>query len=145
MSDDLERRDEALAYALLRIVLGLNLAMHSVSRILMGAGEFAAKLTMQFAQTPLPRWSVYSFGVVLPGVEGMLGVLLLLGLRTKAALIGASLLMLVLTFGSSLVQDWQAAGTQLMYAAIISALLALRRFNGWSVDRWMASFSPKSE
>ena len=42
--------------------------------------------------------------------------------------------MLVLTFGSSLVQDWAAAGTQLMYALVFSALLFLRRYNSWSVD-----------
>jgi hypothetical protein len=42
--------------------------------------------------------------------------------------------MLVLTFGSSLIQDWQAASTQLIYAAVYAALLFLLRFNGWSID-----------
>ncbi len=138
MREETKFRDETLAYALLRAVLGVNLMMHGVSRIMMGAGEFAAKLTTQFAHTPLPRWSVWSFGIVLPGMEGLLGVLLLLGLRTKAALVAAALLMLILTFGSSLLQDWQAAGTQLTYAAIIAGLLAFRRFNGWAADSWLA-------
>jgi thiosulfate dehydrogenase [quinone] large subunit len=129
--------DETIAYALLRLVLGMNLMMHGVSRMMMGPGEFAGKLVTQFGHTRLPEWMVWSFGVVLPGVEGLLGFLLLMGLRTKAALVAAATLMLVLTFGSSLVQDWSAAGTQLTYAAIISALLFLRRFNGWSVDSLM--------
>jgi thiosulfate dehydrogenase [quinone] large subunit len=42
--------------------------------------------------------------------------------------------MMVLTFGSALVQDWSAAGTQLMYALIFSVLMFLRRYNGWSLD-----------
>jgi hypothetical protein len=36
-----------------------------------------------------------------------------------------------------LIQDFTAAGTQLMYAAIIAALVALVRFDGWSMDAWM--------
>jgi thiosulfate dehydrogenase [quinone] large subunit len=42
--------------------------------------------------------------------------------------------MVVLTFGSSLVQDWNAAGIQLMYALVFSALMFLRRYNAWSID-----------
>jgi thiosulfate dehydrogenase (quinone) large subunit len=65
--------DETIAYALLRLVLGMNLMMHGVSRMLMGPGEFAGKLVTQFANTRLPEWMVWSFGVVLPGIEGLLG------------------------------------------------------------------------
>jgi len=57
---------------------------------------------------------------------------------SRAAIIGGSLLILVLTFGSTLVQDWQAASTQLVYAAVYAALLFLLRFNGWSVDAVLA-------
>src|ERR1700722_762233 len=97
---ELERRDERLAYALLRVALGMNMLMHGVGRMLSGPGDFAFKLQTQFAQAPLPVWSVHMFGVLLPGVEGIVGALLLVGLRTKAALVVAGLLMVVLTFGS---------------------------------------------
>jgi thiosulfate dehydrogenase (quinone) large subunit len=133
-----ESSDERLAYALLRVVVGTNLMMHGVSRMIAGPGEFAAKLVMQFAHAPLPAWSVWAFGLTLPAIEGGLGVLLLVGLRTRAALIAASALIIVLTFGSSLLQDWAAAGIQLTYAVVYAALLFLHRYNGWSVDAWMA-------
>jgi thiosulfate dehydrogenase (quinone) large subunit len=133
-----ESSDERLAYALLRVVVGTNLMMHGVSRMLAGPGEFAAKLVMQFAHAPLPAWSVWAFGLTLPAIEGGLGLLLLVGLRTRAALIAASALIIVLTFGSSLLQDWAAAGIQLTYAAVYAALLFLHKYNGWSVDAWMA-------
>jgi thiosulfate dehydrogenase [quinone] large subunit len=132
-----ELKDERLGYALLRVVLGVNLLMHGVGRMLMGLGQFGFKLQPQFAHSPLPSWAVWSFGAALPGIECLLGALILVGLRTRAALIAAGMLMVVLTFGSGLIQDFTAAGTQLMYAAIIAALVALVRFDGWSMDAWM--------
>jgi thiosulfate dehydrogenase (quinone) large subunit len=138
MQAAIESRDERLAYALLRTVVGTNLLMHGVSRAIGGTGEFAAKLVMQFAHAPLPAWSVWVFGLTLPAIEGGLGLLLLIGLRTRAALIAASALIIVLTFGSSLLQDWPAAGTQLTYAAVYAALLFLHKYNGWSADAWIA-------
>jgi thiosulfate dehydrogenase [quinone] large subunit len=133
-----ESSDQRLAYVLLRLVVGANLMMHGISRMIAGPGEFAAKLVMQFAHSPLPAWSVWAFGLVLPAIEAGLGLLLLIGLRTRAALIAATLLIMVLTFGSSLLQDWSAAGIQLTYAAIYAALLFLHRYNNWSVDAWLS-------
>ena len=137
MRAGVELKDERLGYALLRVVLGVNLLMHGVGRMLMGVGQFGFKLQTQFAHSPLPSWSVWGFGAVLPGIECLLGALILVGLRTRAALIGAGTLMAVLTFGSGLIQDFTAAGMQLMDAAIIAALVALVRFDGWSADAWM--------
>ena len=127
-------RDKFTAYALLRITLGTNVAMHGVSRLIAGPNAFSAKLIEQFSHSPLPPALVQLFGQSLPWVEGLFGVLLLLGLRTRAAIIGGALLILTLTFGSSLIQDWQAASTQLLYAAVYAGLLFLLPFNGWSID-----------
>jgi thiosulfate dehydrogenase (quinone) large subunit len=137
-SVEVEGNDGQIAYALLRIVVGTNLMMHGVSRMMAGPSEFAAKLVEQFAHSPLPAWSVWGFGLVLPSIEGLLGLLILSGLRTRAALIAGSALIVVLTFGSALVQDWSAAGIQLNYALVYSLLIFLRRYNEWSVDGWMS-------
>ncbi|MEO6983600.1 MAG: DoxX family membrane protein [Edaphobacter sp.] len=133
----LDDRDERMAYALLRAVVGMNLMMHGVSRMLAGPDKFVAKLVEQFAQSPLPVWSLWGFGMSLPVVEAVFGLLLLIGLRTRSVLIASSLLILVLTFGSALAQDWGAAGSQLLYALVYSLLLFLLRYDGWSVDRLM--------
>jgi thiosulfate dehydrogenase [quinone] large subunit len=127
-------RDKTIAYTLLRITLGTNIAMHGVSRVIAGPATFSSKLTAQFASSPLPQPIVQAFGQGLPWLEGLFGLLLLIGLRTRAALVAGALLRLVLTFGSSLVQDWQAASTQLLYSVVYAALLFLLRFNGWSID-----------
>jgi thiosulfate dehydrogenase [quinone] large subunit len=137
-SVEVEGNDGQIAYALLRVVVGTNLMMHGVSRMIAGPSEFAAKLVEQFAHSPLPAWSVWGFGLVLPSIEGLLGLLILSGLRTRAALIAGSALIVVLTFGSALMQDWSAAGIQLNYALVYSLLIFLRRYNEWSVDGWMS-------
>jgi thiosulfate dehydrogenase [quinone] large subunit len=144
MEAESEVRERRTAYALLRIIIGVNLMMHGVSRMISGPGEFAAKLVIQFTHAPLPAWSVWGFALMLPSIEGILGLLILVGLRTRAAVIAATLLIGALTFGSALVQDWNAAGVQLTYAMAYSALLFLRQYNGWSIDSWMVRNNGRS-
>ena len=134
---ELQMKDERLGYVLLRLAFAFNMLMHGVSRILMGPGDFAFKLQTQFANSMLPAAGVRVFGILLPGVEALLGFLILIGLRTRVALVAVSLLMMVLMFGAAMIQDWSAAGTQLVYAAIVSGLIVLQRFDGWSVDVWL--------
>jgi thiosulfate dehydrogenase [quinone] large subunit len=137
MQGELQARDERLGYVMLRLAFGFNVMMHGVSRILMGPGEFAFKLQTQFAHSVLPMVGVRAFGIVLPGIETLLGFLILTGLRLRVALVAASLLLMALTFGSAMIQEWSAAATQLTYAAIVAALIMLQRFDGWSVDAWL--------
>lgn len=69
MATALDNCDQRLAYALLRIVVGLNLLMHGVGRMVAGPGTFAAKLTGQFAHAPLPTWGVWSLAWCCPGLR----------------------------------------------------------------------------
>ncbi len=131
---DLWLRDAALSYALLRVALGLNICLHGVVRWAAGLRNFAESLLPMFQKTPLPAWSVYSFGYVLPIVEALVGACVLFGFQTKRALISGSVLMLVLTFGSTLRQDWPTVGIQLMYSLVYSLLLAGARLNSYSID-----------
>jgi thiosulfate dehydrogenase (quinone) large subunit len=75
---------------------------------------------------------------MLPWAEAILGFLLLIGFCTTVVLFAGSLLILVLTFGTTLRQDWNTAEIQLVYAAVYAALLALVRWNDYSVDRLIA-------
>ena len=128
-------RNIALAYALLRISLGLNICLHGVVRCSAGLTNFAGSLVGMFQKTPLPAWSVYGFGTVLPVVETIIGACILLGFQTRRALISGSVLMLVLMFGSTLRQEWATVGIQLTYSVVYSLLLAGVRFNFYAVDR----------
>jgi len=53
-----ELKDERLGYALLRVVLGANLLMHGLGRILMGPGEFGFNLRAEFMNSRLPASAV---------------------------------------------------------------------------------------
>jgi thiosulfate dehydrogenase [quinone] large subunit len=130
-------RDKTLAYGLLRIVLGINIAVHGISRLLSGPRTFAVSLVPQFAHTPLPSWSVYLFALSLPWVETLVGVGVLLGVTTQWWYVAGLLEIAALTFGTTLRQDWESAGLQLTYAFIYAALLATREYNTLSIDGLM--------
>ena len=123
-----------LAYALLRIALGLNIFLHGVARLIAGPANFVASLTKMFENTILPTALVVPFGYTLPWLEGIIGLLILIGLRTRDALVAGSLLMLVLTFGTILRQDWNVAAIQLFYSAIYAALIASVHHNTFAID-----------
>jgi thiosulfate dehydrogenase [quinone] large subunit len=60
--------------------------------------------------------------------------MLILGLKTRAALIAGSLMMTALTFGTMVRQDFQTAFLQLGYVVIFFVLLACRPWNRMSID-----------
>ena len=126
--------DRNLAYTLFRIFLGINIAVHGGSRIYSGVAAFASEMVSQFGKTPLPSEMVYLFGVSLPFAEALIGVLILVGLWSRLAYCVGFLLMISLTFGSTLRQDWTAAGWQLLYAFAYAGLLVFREHNRYSVD-----------
>jgi len=133
-SNNRKPQDIAVACLLLRMTIGLNIFIHGLSRLLMGVTVFADSLVPMFAKTFLPGWSVYAFGLLLPWVETVLGLMLLLGFRTRIGLVGGSSLIFVLMFGTSIRQDWSTAGLQLIYATIFACLLAYREGDVYSLD-----------
>jgi thiosulfate dehydrogenase [quinone] large subunit len=127
--------DLSLAYALLRVTLGLNIFMHGTSRLLAGVGNFVSGMIKMFQNTVLPTAVIVPFGYALPWLEAGLGLLIIIGLRTREALVAGALLMLGLTFGTALRQDWDVAGIQLLYSVVYAALIAALRHNSLSVDQ----------
>ena len=134
--------DAALGYLIVRATLGLNISIHGLSRIIAGPTSFAHSLTTMFEHTFLPASLVYLFGLCLPWAEAIVGGLVFVGLCTRYALVGGAFLILNLTFGATLRQDWESAGLQLVYVAIYAALLAFRRYNAFSVDGYFTRKDP---
>ena len=136
MDENQEFRDHTIAYGLLRIFLGVNIALHGISRFL-DPSKFQGMIETQFAHSPLPHPTVIAFAHLLPWAESAVGVLVVAVLMTRLSLIVGALIMIVLTFGSSLIQDWQVAGLQLVYQIAYFTLLFLRRYNHWSADTFV--------
>ena len=61
--------------------------------------QHARKYFLPFADTFLPVWSLWAAGVVIPFVELIAGALVILGLRTREALIALGAVLVVVTFG----------------------------------------------
>jgi thiosulfate dehydrogenase [quinone] large subunit len=123
-----------LAFVLGRLLLGVNFLTHFLVRLPKLAG-FKAGLLKQFAATPLPAPLVGLFATVLPFAEGAIGALLLLGLFTRPALAAAMVLMMSLVFGSSLLEQWDTVGSQMLYGFFIFALILHCQHNRLCLDR----------
>jgi thiosulfate dehydrogenase [quinone] large subunit len=116
-----------LAFVLGRLLLGLNFLMHGLVRIPKLA-VFSAGIEKEFAAAPLPPALVSAYAHALPFVEGGIGLLLVLGLFTRPALVAAMLAIASLIFGSSLLEKWSLVGDQMVYGLfIITLVLHLQR------------------
>lgn len=129
--------EKSLAYALLRVAVGVNFAGHGLIRLYIGLGHFADSTAEHLSKSPLPHGSVVGFLYVVPIVETVVGVALVLGVLTRLALIGGALLMIALTVGVTSNQEWDIASEQLLYSFVLFVLLFLWEHNEISVDRLM--------
>jgi thiosulfate dehydrogenase (quinone) large subunit len=127
--------DRALACFFLRITLGLNIALHGITRIFIGGvSQFVNTTLTQFQNTPLPAWQVRAFATVVPYAELLLGVLLFAGLWTRWALSAGSLLMMALILGTALRSEWNILFLQMFYSFLYFVLLMCRQYDSFSVD-----------
>ena len=92
-----------------------------------------------FADTWIPAWFLNALGYGIPVLELAAGVLLCIGLRTREALIGVGLLLIVTTYGHALQQPlFDIAGhTFTRLALIVFLLLAPCGSDKYSVDGWL--------
>jgi thiosulfate dehydrogenase [quinone] large subunit len=70
-------------------------------------------------------------------VETLIGLCIVVGFQTRAALVAGSLMIAALTFGTMLRQDFTIAWLQVDYAIAFFILIALRSWNLISVDAMM--------
>jgi thiosulfate dehydrogenase [quinone] large subunit len=125
--------DRALARALLRVTLGINLLVHGLVRMPKLAA-FAGGMVRDFRPTLLPSQAVHGFARALPFAEAVLGTLIAVGLWQRSALAAGALLTLALIFGTALLQRWDTLTQQMIYSLIYAALIATLSWDRWSVD-----------
>jgi thiosulfate dehydrogenase [quinone] large subunit len=126
--------ERQLAYLLFRVLLGIDICLHGVTRLAAGESGFAGKIESQFAHTALPHPLTLAFAFSLPWAEAVIGGLITIGLFTRMALALGLSIMILLMFGTCIVQDWQIAGLQLIYGLSYAALLFLLPCNRYSMD-----------
>jgi thiosulfate dehydrogenase [quinone] large subunit len=126
----------ATAYLLTRLAIGTSMFGHGLVR-LPKLEAFSQWMVGSFEKSMLPAALVTPFSYLLPILEFTIGVLLLIGLFTRFALIVGSVLMILLIFGSSLLENWEAIPSQLIHIAFFAVLLSFLHLNTWAVDNVM--------
>ena len=128
-----------IAYALLRITLGVNMFFHGFMRIISDTGAWVEGQVVTFSDSFLPEVSVRVFLHVLPYYELVLGTLLTLGLFTWWSSIAGALMMLALLFGNTTRQDWGTAGNNMHYTLYFCILIAANAYDSFALDKRRSS------
>ena len=93
-------RNRGWAILFARLVLGLIFFMAGAWKVFqLGPLQHARKYFLPFADTFLPVWSLWAAGVVIPFIELIAGGLVIVGLRTREALIALGFVLAIVTFG----------------------------------------------
>lgn len=88
-------------------------------------------------QTILPHWVVSPYTSVLPYLELSIGLLLLVGLKTRKALIFSALLIISLNAGLLLQLKHDTVAMNTIYLVTILLALQWENHNQWSLDSFL--------
>lgn len=109
------------SFFLLRLAIGASMLGHGLVR-LPKLDQFSAWMVSSFEKSLLPSFLVLPFSYALPFLEFSVGLLLVLGLFTRPALLAGAVLMVLLIFGTTLIENWEALPSQLIHAAFFALL-----------------------
>lgn len=137
--EDMNSRPHDRSWALLfaRLVLGLIFFMAGAYKVFqLGPLEHARKYFLPFADTFLPVWSLWAVGVVIPFVELVAGGLVIVGLRTREALVSLGFVLAIVTFGHLLREPLYEFHTHVIprLALLLFVLLLPRADDRFSLD-----------
>ena len=126
--------NQVLAYTMFRLFMGLNIFMHGAVRLGPNYQKFIAWTQGVFADSWLPHWLVTLEARLIPGVEIAIGVLLILGFKTRIAVVSGFALMATLVFGMNVIQDWELVSRHILYVIAFYLLMHNMEFNKYSLD-----------
>lgn len=129
---------EALSALLLRAGLGVLFLFFGLNKFLGEGGVLAAidGLSAPFRDTYLPMFLVHPFAHAIPFAEVVLGPLLIVGLVTRAALLGSGVFMIVLTAGAAVLGRPDTVANNMLYVLmIVAALWFAAQDNRYSLDK----------
>ena len=136
--EDASRRSWAILFA--RLILALIFFMAGVWKVFrLGPMEHARRLFVEpYAHTFLPGWSLWATGTVVPVVELVAGALLLVGYRTRDALLALGGVLVLVTFGHLLTEPLYEFHTHVIpRTALLLFVLAMPAAEDrFSVDGW---------
>ncbi len=132
----LRTKDIVAAYTLLRIVVGVNYFNHGFTRIF-DVPSFINSMVSTMQDSGIPEFLVRINAGLVPPVELIVGAFITIGFLTRSALIASFILMIILMYGITIIQNWDGASGQLIYNIVLFVLLAGVNFNRFSIDHWL--------
>ena len=137
-SEDVTRRSWAILFA--RLLLAFIFFMAGVWKVFsLGPMEHARRLFIEpYARTFLPRWSLWATGTVIPFVELVAGAMLLVGYRTRSALLALGGVLVLVTFGHLVTEPLYEFHTHVIprTALLLFVLVMPASDDRFSIDGW---------
>ncbi len=134
------RDDRAWAILLARSVLGLIFLMAGIWKVFdLGPLEHARQFFLPYEDTFLPTWSLWVTGTVIPVVELVAGGLVLIGWRTREALLALGAVLVTVTFGHLLKEPlYSFSGHVIPRLALVLFILVMPRdADRFSIDGFL--------
>lgn len=135
--------DRAWAIFFCRAILGLIFFMAGVHKcfVMTPFGHARHYFVDPYADTFLPTWSLWATGTVVPVVELIAGGLVLLGFKTRPALLSLGGVLVLVTFGHLLKEPLYPFHTHVIprLALLTVVLLMPREEDALSVDGLLRS------
>lgn len=98
----MNRENTSICWAIFfaRLILGIIFFMAGVWKVFqLGPINHARTLFLPYSDTFLPVWSLWATGFLIPFIELIAGGLVILGFRTREALIALGFVLVIVTFG----------------------------------------------
>jgi thiosulfate dehydrogenase (quinone) large subunit len=135
------RCDLTSAFLLLRLFLAVRALMSCFEKFELGGtysfqNYYTSMTRMATGITGasfLPLWATKAFALPLGYLLGLLGVMLLLGIKTHLTLVAMGLLYIALAFGLMAVQQSDGVAWLGVYLGLVVAALTLVRYNRFAI------------
>lgn len=133
MNTTISTTPQPLSYLLARLVMAASMFGHGLVRLPKLQG-FSHWMLENFSASMMPVALVKPFSLALPILEFIVGLLLIAGLFTRAALVAGAFIMISLIVGSCLIEKWEWVTFQMFYGLYFALLLAHIKHNRYSLD-----------
>ena len=137
-SEPIINRNRAWALLFARGVLGFIFFMAGVYKVFqMGPlGHARHYFVEPYASSFLPAWSLWAVGTIIPIIELIAGLLVIVGWRTRDALVALGFILVVVTFGHLLKEPLYEFHTHVIprLALVLFVLMLPREDDRFSLD-----------
>ena len=128
-----------VAYFFLRLTTGINFFAHGIVRI-PKITDFRSWMVLEFQNSMIPSGSVFLWASILPYLEALIGTFLILGLFTFYSAFAGACLIVVLIFGSCMIENWDWVNGQMIYALFFFFLISKVSNNIWCLDNILSIY-----